>query len=135
MRYTNQIMDTIFSKIIAREIPANIIYEDDLVIVIPDKFPSMAGQILVINKRQVPYIFDLTDDEYSRLMSVTKKVALVLDKIFDTIRTCIIVEGFEVPHVHIRLYPCTEEKLTLEPRNEANDKDLFELTNKIKSLL
>lgn len=128
-------MDTIFSKIIAREIPANIIYEDDLVIVIPDKFPSMTGQLLVINKRQVPYIFDLTDDEYLRLMSVTKKVALALDKVFGTLRTCLIVEGFEVPHVHIRLYPCTQEKLTLEPRSEANDKELLELTTKLKALL
>ncbi len=128
-------MDTIFSKIIAREIPANIIYEDELVIVIPDKFPSMPGQLLVINKRQVPYIFDLNDDEYSRLMSVTKKVALALDKVFGTLRTCIIVEGFEVPHVHIRLYPCTQEKLTLEPRSEAGDKELLELTTKLKAVL
>lgn len=128
-------MDTIFSKIIAREIPANIIYEDDLVIVIPDKFPSMTGQLLVINKRQVPYIFDLTDDEYLRLMSVTKKVAQALDKLFNTVRTCVVIEGFEVPHVHIRLYPCTQEKLTLEPRSEANDKELLELTTKLKALL
>ncbi len=128
-------METIFTKIINREIPANIVYEDNFVIVIPDKFPSTPGQMVVISKRQVPYIFDLTDEEYSALMSTAKIVARALDKVFSTVRTCLVVEGFEVPHVHVKLYPCTQEKLVLSPTTEAAEKDLLDLAEKVKAAL
>ncbi len=127
--------DTIFTKIIQREIPAEIIYEDEHTIVIPDKFPSMHGQVLVISKRQLPYIFDLEDAEYAALMNTTKRVARALDTAFHTVRTAVIVEGFEVPHVHVRLYPCPSEMMTLLPRNEAPDDELKEIAEKIKNAL
>lgn len=117
-------MKTIFSKIIEREIPAEIIYEDEYTIVIPDKFPSMLGQVLVISKREVSYVFDLNETEYSALMATTKKVALALDEVYETLRTCIVVEGFAVPHVHVRLYPCRNTELILNPQNEAPDDEL-----------
>ena len=117
-------MKTIFSKIIDREIPAEIIYEDEHTIVIPDRFPSMLGQLVVINKRPVPYIFDLNSDEYQALMATVKRVAQALDLVYDTLRTCVVIEGFEVPHVHVRLYPCRTEELVLKPRTEAGDEEL-----------
>jgi histidine triad (HIT) family protein len=128
-------MDSIFTKIIKREIPAAIIYEDEHTIVFPDKFPSMPGQLLVVSKRQAPYIFDLTNEEYQSLMATTKMVALALDDTHHALRTCIMVEGFEVPHVHVRLYPCTEGKLVLEPRIEASDETLRALAEKVKAAL
>ena len=127
--------DTIFTKIIGREIPAEIIFEDEHTIVIPDKFPSMLGQVLVISKRQVPYIFDLEDVEYVALMNTTKRIARALDAAFNTLRTAVIIEGFEVPHVHVRLYPCPSETMTLLPRNEALDSDLKEIAAKIKNAM
>lgn len=130
-----RMQDSIFTKIIKREIPTEIIYEDEHTIVIPDKFPSMQGQVLVISKRQVPYIFDLPDDEYLALMNTTKRIARALDTAFHTVRTSIIVEGFEVPHVHVRLYPCLSETLTLSPRNEASVEHLKEIAAKIKNAL
>ncbi len=117
-------MKTIFSKIIDREIPAEIIYEDEQTIVIPDKFPSMLGQLLVINKRPVAYVFDLTTKEYDALMDTTKKIAQALDLVYSTLRTCVVIEGFEVPHVHVRLYPCRNTDLVLNPRIEAKDEEL-----------
>lgn len=128
-------MDSIFTKILKREIPAHFIYEDEHTFVIPDKFPSMPGQLVVVTKRQAPYIFDLTDPEYTALMATTKKVAKALDTALGTVRTCSIVEGFEVPHVHIRLYPCLEDTLTLEPRQEASDADLEALATKVRTAL
>lgn len=128
-------MDTIFTKIINREIPAEIIYEDEFSFVMPDKFPSMPGQVVVISKRQVPYIYELSNDEYIGLMATTRKVALALDKALVTMRTCTIVEGFEVPHVHVRLYPCTENKLITEPRAEASNESLKTLAEKVRSLI
>ncbi len=127
--------DSIFSKIIKREIPAEFIHEDEHTFVIPDKFPSMEGQLLVVTKRQVPYVFDLTDEEYKALMDTTKRIAKALDKAFSTTRTCVVVEGFEVPHVHVRLYPCTNEELKWAPRNEASDESLKAISAKVKTAM
>jgi histidine triad (HIT) family protein len=128
-------MDSIFTKIIKREIPAEIIYEDAYTIVVPDKFPSMPGQLLVISKRQAPYAYDLSDEEYQALMQTTKRVARALDTALNTKRTCSIIEGFEVPHIHVRLYPCTTEALTLEPRHEASTDDLVALAERVRTAL
>jgi len=98
---------TIFSKIIDREIPAHILYEDELCIVFLDAFPAVEGQTLVIPKQQVSYVFDLKEKLYQHIFSVAQKVAKALDHAFGTERTCLVVEGFEVPHVHIKLYPLT----------------------------
>jgi len=98
-------MTTIFSKIIAREIPAKFVYEDDICVAIMDKFPSVPGQVLVIPKVETDYAFDLPDGVYQHLMLVTKRIAVALDTVFATERTCLAIEGFEVPHVHVKLYP------------------------------
>lgn len=127
--------DTIFTKIIRREIPAEIIFEDDHTIVIPDKFPSMHGQVLVVSKRQVPYIFELEDAEYIALMNTVRRTARALDAAFNTVRTSVIIEGFEVPHVHVRLYPCPSETMILLPRNEASGEDLKEIAAEIKNAM
>lgn len=127
--------DTIFTKIIKGEIPAEIIYEDEHVIVIPDRFPSMEGQTVVVTKQQAAYVFDLDDATYRALMDTTKRMARALDKAFDTVRTCVVIEGFEVPHVHIRLYPCKTATLTLSPRREASDEELKAIAEKIRPAL
>ncbi len=118
---------SIFTRIINREIPAEIIYEDDICIVLPDKFPSMTGQLLVIPKNQTAYIADLDTHTYQHLMTVVQKSMQALDKAFGTVRTCVVIEGFEVPHVHVRLYPCMTNDLILENRHEASDDDLATL--------
>ncbi len=117
---------TIFSKIIDQEIPGHFIYEDDVCVVIMDAFPSVAGQVLVIPRTPTNYIFDLNDTTYNHLWQVTKRVSQALDVAFDTSRTCVIVEGFEVPHVHIKLYPLPADAKALtdyithtEPADQA----------------
>ena len=59
-------MSTIFSQIIAGELPSFKVYEDDVCLVIMDKYPAVVGQSMVILKREVPYIFDLGDEEYQQ---------------------------------------------------------------------
>lgn len=104
---------TIFSKIIDREIPGHFVYEDDLCVVIMDVFPSVPGQVLVIPREPVDYIFDLPATTYQHILQVSKTIALALDKTFDTSRTCMVVEGFEVPHAHIKLYPLGKSQISL----------------------
>lgn len=132
-------MTTIFSKIIAREIPAQFVYEDDVCVVLMDKFPAVVGQTLVISKREVDYIFDLPDEEYVHLFTVAKKIAQASDKAFNVVRSCVVVEGFEVPHVHIKIYPMstTDKNLgeVITNRTEETDDKLQILADKIKAAL
>jgi len=127
--------DTIFTKIIKNEIPVPRIYEDEHCIVILDKFPAVQGQTLIIPKQQEPYVFNLSDDVYSHIFSIAKKVSIALDKTYSPIRTCLLVEGFEVPHTHIKLYPTQEEKLNLAPGPELTPEEALKETESIKNNL
>jgi histidine triad (HIT) family protein len=128
-------MSTIFSKIIAREIPGFFIYEDDICVAIMDKYPAVMGQSMVILRREVPYLFDLTDDEYHHLFSVAKRIAKASDLVFEVDRSCVVVEGFEVPHVHIKIYPIPNTVMSLgaviDKQTEAQDSDLAQYAKKI----
>lgn len=131
--------ETIFSKIIAGEIPGHFVYEDDVCVAILDAFPSVSGQTLVIPRQAEAYLFNLDDEIYQHLFAVAKRVALALDTTFDTSRTCLVVEGFEVPHVHIKLYPMPKEatELTsyLTHTSKADQDTLMVMAEKIKGVL
>lgn len=128
-------MTSIFTKIINREIPAHVVYEDDRSIAILDKFPVVDGQTLVIPKHEVDYAFELPDELYHHLFAIAKKLVPALDRTFDTERTCLIIEGFEVPHVHVKLYPVpkgtTSLKAAASPGTEASDTVLAEQATRI----
>jgi histidine triad (HIT) family protein len=132
-------MSTIFTKIINKEIPGHFIYEDDVCAVFMDAFPAIPGQVLVAPKEEVGYAFDLPDEVYLHLCAVAKLVAKALDSVFQTERTCLVIEGFEVPHVHIKLYPMTsdEEKLgsIMTTQKEADTETLHTQAMRIKMTL
>lgn len=72
-------MSTVFSKIINRELPGFFIYEDDICVAIMDKYRVVVGkEPTVILRREAPYVFDLTDDEYRHLFAVARRVAKAL---------------------------------------------------------
>lgn len=132
-------MSTIFSKIINRELPGFFIYEDDICVAIMDKYPAVVGQSMVILRREAPYLFDLTDEEYQHLFAVAKRVAKASDQVFEVDRSCIVVEGFEVPHVHIKIYPMPNTTTNLGnvicERVRAHDDELAVYSKKIIELM
>ena len=129
-------MKTIFEKIIDREIPAIFVYEDEKVLAIMDKFPAVSGQVLVIPKEPVDYVFDIEDEKYNYLFTIAKKIGGAMHKAFMAKRVCMLVEGFHVPHVHIKMYPVREgEKLEIHMGDEVSDQKLVEQAEKIKSFL
>ena len=128
-------MNDIFDKIIAKEIPAHFVYEDDICIVIMDKFPVIAGQVLIIPKVHTDYYFDLDEKTALHLHTITKKIAVALDTVYDTLRTCVTIEGFEVPHVHIKLFPRTSPSSVTHGASEAKDEDIRREAEKIKRAL
>ena len=98
-------MPSIFSRIIAGEIPCYKVAEDDAHIAILDISPLTRGHTLVIPKREVDYLFDIADEEYIALMAFSKRVAVAIGAAIPCLRVGVAVIGLEVPHAHIHLIP------------------------------
>src|ERR1700757_3509332 len=96
---------TIFSKIVAGEIPAHVIAESVEFLAFLDISPLAEGHVLVIPKKEVDYLFDLDDETYSGLQIFAKIVAGGLRKAIPCKRIGVAVIGLEVPHAHIHLIP------------------------------
>ncbi|MCF2491801.1 HIT family protein [Dyadobacter chenhuakuii] len=96
-------MASIFSKIVRGEIPSHKIAETDHFLAFLDAFPIAAGHTLVIPKREVDYVFDLNDQEYSELFLFAKSIVPALQKAVPCLRIGLTVIGLEVPHTHIHL--------------------------------
>lgn len=96
---------TIFSKIIAGEIPSFKIAENDRFYAFLDIFPSTPGHTLVVPKIEVDKLFDLPDEYLDGYLSFCKSIAHAIQKAFPCNRVNIITIGFEVPHAHIHLVP------------------------------
>lgn len=102
-------MATIFSKIIAGEIPSYKIAEDDRFYAFLDINPMTEGHTLVVPKQETDYVFDLDDDNLSGLILFARKVAKSIEKAIPCQRVGMMVIGLEVPHAHIHLIPIQKE--------------------------
>ncbi len=100
---------TIFSKIIAGEIPCYKIAESEHFFAFLDIRPATKGHTLVVPKLEVDYIFDLDDTTLSAMMIFAKKVAKAIEKSVTCVRVGVTVIGLEVPHAHIHLIPIQRE--------------------------
>lgn len=103
-------MATIFSMIVAGEIPSYKVAENEQFYAFLDINPLVKGHTLVIPKREVDYIFDLTDEELAAMQVFAKHVAIAIKKTFPCIKVGQAVLGLEVPHAHIHLVPMESEK-------------------------
>lgn len=129
-------MPSIFTKIINREIPGHIVHEDEHHIAILDINPNTAGHTLCIPKKEVNKIFDLSEDEYLKLMSFSRKVAIALEKAVTCKRIGVSVIGLEVPHVHVHLIPLQNmDDIRFEKKVSMPSKDFEILIEKIQSYL
>lgn len=102
-------MPSIFSRIINGEIPAYKVAEDDNYLAFLDIMPVAKGHTLVVPKKEVDYIFDLDDNDFSGLNLFSKKVAEGIKKAFPCQKVGVMVLGLEVPHAHIHLVPMQTE--------------------------
>ena len=96
---------TIFSKIIAGEIPCYKITEDEQFFAFLDIFPLVKGHVLVIPKTEIDQFFDLPDDYLTKMLVFAKPIAKAIEKAFPCNRCGISVVGLEVPHAHMHLVP------------------------------
>ncbi len=100
---------TIFSKIIAGEIPSYKCAENDKFYAFLDINPVAQGHTLVVPKHEVDYIFDLSDDELAEMIVFAKKVALAIQTAYPCRKVGMAVLGLEVNHAHIHLIPLQSE--------------------------
>lgn len=128
-------MATIFSKIVAGEIPAYKVAENDEFLAFLDINPLVYGHTLVIPKKEVDYIFDIDDNLYNGLMLFAKNVAIAIKKAYPCERVGVAVYGLEVPHAHVHLVPLNK----MSDMNFANEKlklssaDFTQIADKIKA--
>ena len=128
-------MATIFSKIVAGEIPSYKVAEDANFYAFLDINPLAQGHTLVIPKREVDYFFDLTDEEIGAMQIFAKKVAVAIKEAFPCIKVGQAVLGLEVPHAHIHLVPMHSEKdmLFSNPKLKFTAEEFAETAQKINS--
>ena len=100
---------TIFSKIIAGEIPSYKVAEDDRFYAFLDINPVAWGHTLVIPKQETDYLFDIDDEEFAALELFAKKIAVAMKKALPCKRIGTAAIGLEVPHAHIHLVPLKNE--------------------------
>lgn len=130
-------MASIFTKIINREIPANIVAENDDFISFLDINPLVEGHCLVVPKIEEDYIFDLDDEVLVALNLFAKKVAKGVEKAIACERIGLTVIGLEVPHTHIHLIPINSmddmnfSRMKLKPTPE----ELEETAKRIKAAI
>ncbi len=128
---------TLFSKIIAGEIPSYKIAENDQFYAFLDIFPLREGHTLVIPKIEVDKFFDVPDDYLAKILLFSKPIARAIEQAFDCNRCGLSVIGLEVPHAHLHLVPIDtiddlnftrgKEKLTPQQLKAAQDKILRHL--------
>lgn len=130
-------MASIFSKIVAGEIPAHVVAETTEFLAFLDVNPLTMGHVLVIPKKEVDYIFDMDEESYFGFTLFAKIVAEGLKKAFPCVKVGMAVIGLEVPHAHIHLIPMnnvSDMNFSL-PKLSPTDEELAEAAAKIKAQL
>ena len=129
-------MASIFSKIIAGEIPSYKIYEYENYFAFLDINPNALGHTLCVTKKEIDKIFDLSDNDYNLLMQFSRKVALAISKAIPCKRVGMSVIGLEVPHVHVHLIPLNAmEDATFQSKVRLTPEEFQSTAVKIQNCL
>jgi histidine triad (HIT) family protein len=129
-------MPTLFSRIVAGEIPAHKIAETDEFLAFLDVMPTATGHTLVIPKKEVDYLFALDDDLYTGLMAFAKRIAPAIERAVPCKRIGEVVIGLEVPHAHVHLIPLNSmADMDFSSKLKPSQEELAETAEKIRQEL
>ena len=127
-------MPSLFSRIIARELPAYIVAEDEQHIAFLDINPNALGHTLCVPKKEVDKLFDLSATAYQDLMMFSRSVAAALKQVVSCKRIGLTVIGLEVPHVHVHLIPLNAmEDATFKKKVTLSKEEMQNLTQQISA--
>ena len=124
---------TIFSRIIAGEIPSYKIAENEKFFAFLDIFPLREGHVLVVPKKEVDNLFDLPTEYLSEMLLFAQPIAKAIEKSFNCNRCGISVIGLEVPHAHMHLIPISNSNDLnfTQSKPKASDDSLKKVQSKI----
>ena len=127
---------SIFTKIIDGEIPCHKVYEDEYSLAFMDIYPIQPGQVLVVPKKQVDFIWNMESTDYLALMGTVQKVGQRLQEVFpEAARVGVMVQGLDVDnHAHVKVFPFSkpEEYYHIPDMNQEPDHvALAELAKKL----
>ncbi len=130
-------MESIFSKIVAGQIPAHKVAETLEYLAFLDINPLTEGHLLVIPKKEVDYLFDLDSETYVGLMMFAQIVAAGLKRAIPCERIGLTVIGLEVAHAHIHLIPINtmDDMNFSRPKLKLSEEKLFEIAEAIREQL
>ena len=130
-------MASIFSKIIAGDIPCYKVAENEHCFAFLDINPIVKGHTLVVPKVEVDYLFDLDDETTTQLHLFAKKVAKGIDSVIPCKRVGVMVIGTEVPHAHIHLLPFKKESSIniTAPKLKLSQEEMASIAEKIASAI
>tara|TARA_Y100000992_G_C21084091_1_gene404754 strand:+ start:25 stop:417 length:393 start_codon:yes stop_codon:yes gene_type:complete len=129
-------LSSIFTKILEGELPCYKIDENDDCFAFLDINPNSRGHTLCILKKEIDYIFDLSSEDYQKLMNFSRKIAIALKKSVNCKRIALSVVGLEVPHVHVHLIPLESmSDMNFDRSIKLDDNEFKSLVEKIKSNL
>jgi histidine triad (HIT) family protein len=128
-------MASIFSRIASGELACHKVAETEQYLAFLDINPIAKGHTLVIPKREVDYIFDLSDEELAGLMLFTKKVARAIENVIPCSRIGMAVIGLEVPHTHIHLVPINDvyDIDFRKPKLRFSEEEFSKIAEKIRA--
>ena len=127
--------NSIFSKIIRGDLPSYKVLEDENNFSFLDINPLAYGHTLVVPKKEIDYIFDLSSKEYLDLLSFCRKIAIAMKKVIPCERIGVSIIGLEVPHAHVHLVPINSiSDLNFErDKLKFTEEEMFSIANKISS--
>jgi diadenosine tetraphosphate (Ap4A) HIT family hydrolase len=102
------VMASVFTKIINREIPGRFVYEDDEVVAFLTIEPMTQGHTLVVPRAEIDNWHDVDPAAFNRVLAVSQRIGKAVCKAFDTQRSGLIIAGLEVPHLHVHVFPARD---------------------------
>ena len=130
-------MPSIFTRIVNNEIPSFKVAESENYLAFLDVNPLVKGHTLVIPKKEVDYLFDLSDEDYLGLMEFAKKVANGIKAAVPCLRIGVAVIGLEVPHAHIHLVPLNSmsDINFSNPKQSFSDEEMTDISKRIANAI
>ncbi|PKY71306.1 HIT family protein [Brevibacterium ravenspurgense] len=130
-------MASIFTKILDGDIPGTFVYEDDRCAAFMDITPMTDGHVLVIPREEIDHWLDMPEELTSHLMAVAQKIGKAQKKTFSCERVGVMIQGFEVAHVHIHVWPTNSiDDFRLDNKHGSTEaEDIAEAAEKIKAAL
>jgi len=125
--------ECIFCKIVTKEIPSFVVWEDNRFLAFLDVQPVNPGHLLIIPKEHIENIFDMPDDLYEGIYKTAKALSAPLQSAMSSVRVGMVVEGFGVPHAHLHLVPINNaHELDSSRAKPMPADDLAAIAEKIK---